>query len=69
MSAARRDANEPPAATDDDPLPSAPSRPSADHCCQGGCARCVYDLYEDAVERYRADVAAWHARRAALDDP
>jgi len=50
---------------DDDPPPLAPTRPSADDCCQGGCARCVYDLYEDALERYRADLAAWHARRAA----
>jgi hypothetical protein len=50
---------------DDDAAPLPPTRPSADDCCQGGCARCVYDLYEDALERYRADLAAWHARRAA----
>jgi len=49
---------------DDDPPPLAPTRPSADDCCQGGCARCVYDLYEDALERYRADLAAWQARQA-----
>lgn len=47
----------------DDPPPVEPTRPSADDCCQGGCARCVYDLYEDALERYRADLAAWRARR------
>jgi hypothetical protein len=49
----------------DDPPPLAPTRPSADDCCQGGCARCVYDLYEDALERYRADLAAWHVRHGA----
>jgi hypothetical protein len=49
---------------DADPLPQPPRRPSPDDCCQGGCARCVHDLYEDALERYRADLAAWHARRA-----
>ena len=53
------------APADDDPPPWAPTRPSADDCCQGGCARCVYDLYEDALERYRADLAAWQARQAA----
>ena len=51
-------------AAHDDPMPQPPPRPAADDCCQGGCARCVYDLYEDALERYRADLAAWHARRA-----
>ena len=49
----------------EDAPPLLPQRPSADDCCQGGCARCVYDLYEDAMDRYRADFAAWHARRAA----
>ena len=44
--------------------PRPPARPTADDCCQGGCARCVYDLYEDALERYRADLAAWDARHA-----
>ena len=48
---------------DADPPPAPPVRPSADDCCQGGCARCVYDLYEDAMDRYRADLAAWNARR------
>lgn len=49
-----------------DPPPAAPSPPAADDCCQGGCARCVYDLHEDALDRYRAELAAWHVRRASL---
>ena len=49
---------------DADPQPQPPLRPSADDCCRGGCARCVVDLYEDALDRYRADLAAWQARRA-----
>jgi hypothetical protein len=52
-----------PAARDDDSAPQAPSRPSPDECCQGGCARCVFDLYEDMLDRYRVELAAWHARR------
>ena len=54
---------------DPDPAPPPPQRPTADDCCQGGCARCVYDLYEDAMDRYRADLAAWHARRAGTPPP
>ena len=50
----------------DDPPPRPPSRPDADDCCQGGCARCVYDLYEDAMDRYRAELAAWQARRGTM---
>ena len=49
---------------DADPPPAAPLPPTADDCCQGGCARCVYDLYEDAMDRYRAELAAWQAWRA-----
>jgi Oxidoreductase-like protein, N-terminal len=53
----------------DDPRPVAPVRPSADDCCQGGCARCVYDLYEDALDRYRVELAAWSLRHAVAQDP
>lgn len=51
---------------DDDPPPAAPRRPTADDCCQGGCVRCVYDLFEDAMDRYRAELSGWHARRGSL---
>jgi hypothetical protein len=54
---------------DGDPAPLPPVRPTADDCCQGGCARCVYDLYEDAMDRYRADLAAWRARHGEPATP
>lgn len=49
----------------DDPPPVPPTRPEPEDCCNGGCARCVFDVYEDALERYRADLAAWVARRGS----
>lgn len=47
---------------DDDPPPVAPRRPENDECCRGGCNPCVFDLYEEARERYEAALAAWRAR-------
>jgi hypothetical protein len=48
----------------DDPAPVAPVRPGSDECCRGGCAICVFDIYEDAMDRYRAQLMAWEKRRA-----
>jgi hypothetical protein len=33
-----------------------------DECCRGGCDPCVFDLYEDALRRYEADLRDWRAR-------
>lgn len=49
--------------TDSDPPPVPPVRPAAEDCCNGGCVRCVFDLYEDAMDRYRIELEAWRARR------
>lgn len=51
----------------DDPPPVPPVRPAPEDCCNGGCLPCVFDLYEDAMERYRIELAAWHARRPGAD--
>lgn len=48
-----------PAPDSADPAPVRPVEPDAADCCGEGCTRCVYDVYEDALERYRAALAAW----------
>jgi hypothetical protein len=49
---------------DNDPRPVAPERPEPDECCNGGCERCIFDLYADALERYEQELAAWQARQS-----
>jgi hypothetical protein len=53
--------------TDDDPPPEPPVRPANDECCGGGCNPCIFDLYEDAFERYQEALAAWRARNPQRD--
>jgi len=45
-----------------DPPPSAPEPPLPSDCCGGGCERCVYDLHEEALARYREALAQWRQR-------
>jgi hypothetical protein len=47
----------------DDPPPLPPTRPSMEDCCRSGCDPCVFDLYEEAMERYEAELRAWQERR------
>jgi hypothetical protein len=46
-----------------DPPPTPPVEPDAADCCGEGCARCVFDIYEEALARYDAALAAWRARQ------
>lgn len=46
----------------DDPPPRRPAEPDPADCCGEGCVRCVYDVYEDALSRYEAALAAWRSR-------
>jgi hypothetical protein len=39
------------------PAPVPPVRPGADECCHSGCNPCVFDLYEEEMERYRIALA------------
>jgi hypothetical protein len=46
-----------------DPRPRPPVQPDLEDCCRSGCTPCVFDLYQDALERYRKELAAWEARQ------
>jgi hypothetical protein len=45
-----------------DPPPTRPVEPDAADCCGEGCTRCVFDVYEEALERYEEALAAWRLR-------
>jgi hypothetical protein len=48
----------------DDPRPVAPVQPDLDDCCNRGCYPCVFDTYDDAMDRYRAALKLWESRHA-----
>jgi len=57
--------NQSPADTpDDDPRPTPPEQPELEDCCNSGCSPCVFDLYDEALARYRVELAEWEARHA-----
>jgi hypothetical protein len=39
-------------------LPPRPQAPAPGDCCGGGCARCVFDVYAEEVERWERQLAA-----------
>ncbi|WP_290652547.1 oxidoreductase-like domain-containing protein, partial [Aquisalimonas sp.] len=41
----------------------------ASECCGSGCEPCVFDLYEDELERWEARVKRQWARWAQRQDP
>ena len=49
--------------------PQPPPQPELEDCCRSGCTPCVFDLYEDALERYRRALAAWEAANAVPAPP
>jgi len=53
--------------TPDDPPPRPPVEPDPGDCCGEGCVPCIFDLYEEALERYKEALAAWRARHPGVD--
>ena len=53
----------------DDPPPVPPREPDPDDCCGEGCVNCVLDRYDEALERYRVALAAWHVRHPDAPRP
>ncbi|MFC4485640.1 MULTISPECIES: oxidoreductase-like domain-containing protein [Cupriavidus] len=49
----------------DDPRPLPPERPGDNECCQSGCDPCIFDYYNDEMERYRQELRAWESRQGA----
>jgi hypothetical protein len=47
------------------PRPLPPPKPDIDDCCHAGCNPCIFDLYHEALERYRADLKIWEENVAA----
>jgi hypothetical protein len=42
--------------------PVEPRRPEESECCGRGCRHCVFDVYEQALERYQRALQAWKKR-------
>lgn len=51
----------------DDPMPVEPVPPGLEDCCRSGCTPCVFDLHEDAMDRYRAALEKWQARHGKAE--
>lgn len=47
-----------------DPPPVPPAEPDAADCCGEGCVRCIYDIHDEKMERYREALERWRARQA-----
>ena len=60
------DKNVPPEATQNasqDEPPVKPVQPDLDDCCNRGCYPCVFDTYDDAMDRYRAAMKLWEKQK------
>ncbi|KAF8879710.1 hypothetical protein BD779DRAFT_1446767 [Infundibulicybe gibba] len=50
-------------------IPKEPRAPDSDECCMSGCAICVYDLYNDALDTYTESLARVRGSLAAMRVP
>lgn len=60
----RKSAQQDSASQIDDPAPEPPVEPQLEDCCGSGCVPCIFDIYEQARERYLAQLEAWKQRQA-----
>jgi hypothetical protein len=51
---------------DIDPRPVPPARPSREDCCRSSCDPCIFDVYDEALDRYRSALRAWEERQAQV---
>lgn len=51
-----------------DPEPRRPAEPDPAECCGSGCARCIFDVHDEAMQRYRDAHSAWEMRHADSGD-
>jgi hypothetical protein len=42
--------------------PTPPREPAPEECCGKGCTPCVFDVYAEALERYKAELEAWNIK-------
>ncbi|KAF3996008.1 oxidoreductase-like domain-containing protein [Glaciimonas immobilis] len=47
-----------------DIVPAEPLRPELDDCCASGCTPCIFERYEDDMERYRIRLQQWEDKNA-----
>lgn len=61
------DKNAPLQASQADPQdapPVKPVQPDLDDCCNRGCYPCVFDTYDEAMDRYKAAMKLWEKQKA-----
>ena len=46
-----------------DAAPRKPEQPDPLDCCGSGCVRCIFDVHDEAMQRYLDEHAAWAARQ------
>lgn len=49
----------------EEPRPLPPEKPLPGDCCDSGCERCVYVVYEEEMDAYREALRAWESRQRA----
>ncbi|GGP25172.1 oxidoreductase-like domain-containing protein [Silvimonas amylolytica] len=49
-----------------DPMPEPPYEPALEECCGNGCEPCIFDIYNEALHKYRSELKAWQARHPGV---